>query len=484
MFAVVYIPNFFLQATLRHCPELREKPVGLLDESLPKPAIVQLTPAARLEGVTPGMTSTQAMARCREIIIVPRSAVQEQVAADTVLQGCLLFSPYVEVTAPGTYTLDLKGQSHAGDEHFGKKLLALLQNFHLIAQIGVAPTPQVAWYAAHSARSFLKVDRPGEFLNDLPIERLSPPAHLLDILHRWGIGKVGTFLALGKNALAERLGAEVLALFEQVACDQGRPLNLTSPREVFEESFEFENPVESLEGLLFILRRFIEQLALRLTLSSLAAQELVLRLTLEQGDRCEQVFRIPSPTTAVEVLFRMLYTHLENLRTEHPIVGIYLRAEPCRPVHEQFNLFDCILRDPNSFYETMGRLAALLGQERVGTPALLPTHRPDAFQIQPVDFHAPANISEQAWEAFGLPLRRFRPPVPAQVDLRENQPYAVRSSLVHGAIQRTTGPWRSSGQWWDKEPWDRDEWDIQTENGMLYRLYHEAGHWFVEGVYD
>src|ERR1044071_6838298 len=212
MFAVIYIRDFFLQAVLRHHPELAGKPIGLLDESLPKPVIVQLTQAARIQGVTIGMTSSQARARCREMIIAPRSSTREQAAVDTVLQGCFLFSPYVEITAPGTYTLDLKGQSHGGDETFGKNLLTLLQQFHLTAQIGVAPTPQVAWYAAHSASPFLRVDRPRDFLSDLPIENLNPPAHLLDILHRWGIWNVGACLALGKNALTERLGAEVLAL--------------------------------------------------------------------------------------------------------------------------------------------------------------------------------------------------------------------------------------------------------------------------------
>ncbi len=96
MFAVIYIPDFFLQAALRHEPELASRPIALIDESLPKPVIVQLTEPARLSGVCPGMTSTQAMARCREILIKPRSAAQEAAAADTLLQTSYLFSPSVE----------------------------------------------------------------------------------------------------------------------------------------------------------------------------------------------------------------------------------------------------------------------------------------------------------------------------------------------------------------------------------------------------
>src|SRR5437899_2049043 len=378
MFAVIHIPDFFLQAALRHEPELSTRPVALVDESLPKPAIVQLTQAARGTGVCAGLTSTQAMARCREIIIKPRSATQETAATDTLLQCAYRVSPYVEITAPGICTLDLRGQSSAGDEKFGQQIIALLQQFHLKAQIGIAATPSVALHAARRANPFLRVDDPAGFLNELPIESLDPSPELLNILQRWGIRTIGAFLALGKDALAERLGSESLELFERVSTTEVRPLKLTNPPEIFEETFEFENEIESLEPLLFILRRFLEQIALRLTLSAFAAEQVFLRLTLSENSKYERAFKIPAPTTDVNVLFRVLFTHLENLRTEHPIKSLYLRAQPCRPASEQFGLFDCVLRDPNHFYETVGRLIALLGPDRVGIPEVQWTWRPDA----------------------------------------------------------------------------------------------------------
>src|SRR5207249_3778425 len=149
--------------------------------------------------------------------------------------------------------------------------------------------------------------------------------------------------------------------------------------------FDFENEIESLEPLLFILRRFLEQLALRLAAASFAAEEILLRLTLSNSSHYERPFKIPAPTTDVNVLFRILFTHLENVRTEHPIKALYLRAKPCRPGCEQFGLFDCALRDPNRFYETVGRLTALLGPGRVGIPVPLATHRHDAFELKAVD---------------------------------------------------------------------------------------------------
>jgi len=56
MFAVIFIPDFSLQAVLRHEPELFSKPVALVDPGSSKTNIVQLTPAARACGVCEGQT--------------------------------------------------------------------------------------------------------------------------------------------------------------------------------------------------------------------------------------------------------------------------------------------------------------------------------------------------------------------------------------------------------------------------------------------
>ena len=79
----------------------------------------------------------------------------------------------------------------------------------------------------------------------------------------------------------------------------------------------------------------------------------------------------------------MIQTHLENFRSEHPIVAVALSAEPIKPAGEQFGLFETTLRNPHQLSETLARLTALLGGDRIGTPVLEETHRPDAFRMQP-----------------------------------------------------------------------------------------------------
>src|SRR5205807_10562308 len=93
-------------------------------------------------------------------------------------------------------------------------------------------------------------------------------------------------------------------------------------------------------------------------------------------------------TNDVDLLFRMLQTHLENFRSEHPIVAVALSAESIKSAGEQFGLFETTLRNPHQLSETLARLTALVGADRIGTPVLEETHRPDAFRMQPFSWAA------------------------------------------------------------------------------------------------
>src|SRR5688572_21688352 len=107
MYAVVYIPEFFLQAVLRAEPGLEKRPVVVIETTGKKPLVVQLTEAARVSGITPGMTPTQALARCPHLQIKNRSPAREKTATDAILQCAWSFSPSLESTTDGICTIDL-----------------------------------------------------------------------------------------------------------------------------------------------------------------------------------------------------------------------------------------------------------------------------------------------------------------------------------------------------------------------------------------
>src|SRR5438552_9211625 len=279
---------------------------------------------------------------------------------------------------------------------------------------------------------------------------------IIAILHKWGIHTLGSLAALDKEQLGARLGPEAIRMWERANGRSNRLLKLIRPPESFEESFEFEREIETAEPVLFMLRRFLEQLAVRLAAIYLVAKELTLRITFANSRQdkpavagkqsYERVFKIPQPTNNVDLLFRMLQTHLENFRSEHPIVSVALSAEPIKPAGEQFGLFETTLRNPHQLSETLARLTALLGNDRIGTPVPEETHRPDAFRMQPFSWAVASAISSgETPHALGAAhataaLRRFRPAISASVLQDEDTPAHVRSAEMSGKVTAQRGP--------------------------------------------
>jgi protein ImuB len=309
---------------------------------------------------------------------------------------------------------------------------------------------------------------------------------IIAILHKWGIHTLGQLAALDKEELRARLGPEAFRLWERANGTSTRLLKFVQPPESFEESFEFDREIETAEPLLFMLCRFLEQLTLRLGAIYLVAKELTLRITFGNKQIYERVFKIPQPTNDVDLLFRMLHTHLDNFKSEYPIIAVSLEAEPVKPSQQQFGLFETSLRDPHQLYETLARLVALVGSDRVGTPVLEETHRADAFHIEPFSWEVGAiDLNRFAPTApLRAALRRFRPNIAASVLLARERPIHLRSLDVSGAVSGERGPYRASGNWWDEKWWERAEWDLQLENGILCRCHQSEENWEIDGVYD
>jgi protein ImuB len=335
------------------------------------------------------------------------------------------------------------------------------------------------------ARDVFCVDDSREFLRDLPLVVAEPPAEVAEILAGWGVRTIGQLTALSKADVTQRLGPEGLTLWERAAGEVTRPLRIIALPQTFTAEMTLEYEIETLEPLLFVLRRFIDRLALELRNAGFVAGEMTLGLLLADETAHTRAFRLPEPTAQEEILFRVLHTHLESLHTAATVRGVNLECRPVRPLARQQGLFESALRDPHGFAETLGRVAAVVGAEHVGTPQLENTHRPDAVQLVTPASVVPPMAKPEVHPSRGLPLRRYREPLTATVELNGPSPAFVWTRAMQGAVRALAGPWRGSGDWWDASRWwRREEWDVELESGGVYRLLRKPEGWFVEGEYD
>jgi impB/mucB/samB family protein len=171
MFATLYLPDFYLQAALRHQPELAAKPVALIDDLEKKAVIIQLNTPAEEAGVRIGMTPSQGLARCLEVVIKGRSQPQEKILQDILLHFAGTLAPYIEATAPGISTIQFTDPKSVKAKV--ANVVAQLAHAEIVAQAGIAPTPDASFLAAHLARPVLQIENASEFLAALPIEVLA-----------------------------------------------------------------------------------------------------------------------------------------------------------------------------------------------------------------------------------------------------------------------------------------------------------------------
>ena len=377
---------------------------------------------------------------------------------------------------------------------------------------------------------------------------------LLETLDRWGIRNLHALAALPKVALSERLGQEGLRLQQLAWGTASRTLVPVEEPLIFEEAVELEHPIVLLEPLAFLLNRLLEQLCLRLGSHALATQEL--RLTLElanltgiddenigissesdavksDGGKSSEIMweqppkpalsevegairrseaplprsrqseftrtlSLPLPMLDAKVFLKLLQLDLNAHPPGAPIMKIHLAAEPTRPRSAQGGLFLPPSPEPEKLELTLARIAGMVGESKVGALELLDTHHPEGFRMH--RFVAAASQKSPNREIPDLleeksivtALRRFRPPLRANVTLQNGQPTQVscpKRKEMHGDVLWKAGPWRFSGDWWEREAWSRDEWDLALQNETtisFFRLVHDllGGGWFVEGTYD
>ncbi|MFT3780698.1 MAG: DNA polymerase Y family protein [Nibricoccus sp.] len=485
MFAVLHIADFALHAVLRNEPEAAGRPAALFDGTRKKSLILAANRPARAAGVSLSMTAPQAVARCGSLLIRTRQPEAEIEATRVVLAAGFTVAPAIENTEPGICTIDLRGLDSAQHVPRVTEAVAQLIMLGLPASAGIGRTPLLALYAGRVAKSVLRIRDEEAFLTPLPLSAAAPSPELASVFGDWGLRTIGDFTRLPRDEIVRRFGAEGLAFWKRATGGNERPLNLVAAPQTFSADFEFEDAVETLEPLLFLLRRFLDRLTLELRAAQFVAVEIELTLRLEDDTQHARRFRLPEPTGDVEILFRALHTHLESVQTASSIAAVKLRLLPARPLVRQQGLFETGLRDPHGFAETLARVVAVVGSDRVGMPLLEDSHRPDAVKLSPPLTVIPPAGEPALHAPSGLPLRRFRPPLPAKLEFTGSKPTYLWAEPFHGAIESIHGPWRSSGDWWQPDrAWSRLEWDIALAEGGLYRLIQVNEAFLIEGEYD
>ena len=589
MYACIYVPHFALQAIVRAEPALRLQPVAITEGTPPLCKVTDINQKACRAGIKLGMSKLEA-AQLPGLTVRQRSPAQEAAAHAALLDLGFSFSPRVESTAPDTVVLDITGLEHlfGAPAMIARSLVERASVLGLKTQVGAAANIDAGVHAARGFRGITVIPegQEAEILGSLPLEVMSAPPGSLETLERWGVRTFRALATLPTAQLSERLGQQGVRRQATVLGRTSRPLVPVEPALKFEEVMELEYPVTMLEPLAFILGRMLDQLCQRLEARALAANELRLKLQLENvardldcrlfdfgpdvdsgpdfgnasfpptaslsssrpkgaqpgGNYLLRTLRLPVPMRNSQLFLKLWLLHLKADPPQAPILKVTLAAAPAKPRVAQGGLFLPLAPDPEKLEVTLARIAGVVGKERVGSPEIEDTHRPDAFRMSGFDADA-SRIKSRKTRASSpesrlprpqssdsqlpgsqprslMALRIFRPPQPAVVEMKNGHPVRVYARRIRGEVVAASGPWRTSGNWWRNDAWGEDEWDIELQslvhdpqffepaaNGTatatagtavklrkpgkrmkagFYRIYQElaSGNWFIRGMYD
>jgi protein ImuB len=401
--------------------------------------------------------------------------------AAALLDCASAFSPRVENTTAGTVVFDAEGLERlfGGYMEIGAKVLEQVRQHGLDGNVAIASNADAAICAARGFSGITVLNRGTEAarLRDLPLAVLRPSAEILETLERWGIRTLGDFAKLPLVQVSERLGQQGVKLHNLAHGAGVRPILPYADAARFVQVIELDYEITTIERLTFILSRMLEDICARLRSRNLATHEV--RLALGTYIR---VLNLPLPVRNSRLLTKLLILDLEAHAPACAIKRIEVEAIPAKPRVVQNGLFVPLSPEPEKLELTLARLKAVVGEENVGSPEILDTHRPDAFSLK--KFGLGVGFAQQNGNTT-LTLRLLRPALEATVQLRGGAPTWIGFHGVHGSIAAATGPWHTSGDWWRPNTWDREEWDIEVADA-LYRIYFDVhlDRWYAQGVYD
>jgi len=514
-FCAIFVPNFLLQAAVRADATVRNRALALLDGRTPNFHVIAVNAQASVLGVTLGMTKAS-VADFPGVEVIARRKDVEISAHAALLDAAWSFSPRVEDTAADMVLLDLAGLTSlfGSYENIALQIKSRCRALGLDVHVAISADPETARVlaCARPGPTIIPQGQEAQFLEPLPVELLAPTEELIAVFHQWGVTTCGALARLPVLSLSERAGQEGVRLHAIANGYGDRPLILAEPANIFEESLELDDAVEELEPLSFLLGRLLDQLCARLSARALATRAICLQLELQPtfekafdtsreflrerqvSETFECLLTLPRPVQDAKLLLKLLRLRLQSNPPKAPIQKLVMRAEPDRPVALQTGLFLPAVPDPDKLELTLARIANVVGEGNVGFPELLDSHRPDAIRMQKFATPPAVPTNHTTTEEPKMSFRAIRPPLPANVMLQGGRPVQVSFRGQTWQVIRASGPWRSSGEWWEENPWQEDAWDLELRSpsngkGSVSDVYCAVfdvlqQKWFVRGSYD
>ena len=330
---------------------------------------------------------------------------------------------------------------------------------------GFAPTLEAAHLAA---RHGLFIHTPGDIrksIGALGVDSLNLQVASIQALQKMGFRTIAEVLHLPRKALARRLGLTTSDYLDRLLGHRPDPCKTFRPPDSFSAGVDLPDTEHS-QGLVFPLKRLVQELCGVLRASDRGIQVLQVHLQLDKGTQTI-CLNLRQTTRSESRLMLLLRDRLERLQLPHPVRHIRLQV---------LHFLPCVVSQTSLLRETatsstaadshvIERLQARLGKDSVKGIKGLQDHRPEhSWSLRELD--EPAAYTTQP----GRPAWLLPRPQPCQINT-----YRI-----------LTGPERIESGWWDGRDCRRDYFVVRDPNGSTLWAFHEYKPnpgWYLHGLF-
>ena len=401
---------------------------------------------------------------------------------------CLYWTPHIAVSHEAIFLEIGKSRHLYTEEVVLAGLQEMLASFEVQANLAVGEDlPTALAFARYqcTTKSRLPIHAITDYWD--PFHSGTAVDNMLAALKQLGIRTIEDFLKFPAPTWGSRFGTPGLFIAQRANDATSLLWPLFTKQEHIVEAFDIDesHAIQNLEPLLFMLKKLLDRLMVRLrgrdermgTLEFVIKQEPYSTIR-EPVRRWIIDFPLPqsNPQTILAIMRERLHRTLNTEPLESPVVFLSLQALETSPWHgSQTNLFS----RQEDVHEAWTSLIARI-TERVG--------KGTSFLASPIEHYCP----ERAWQKTMKLPSTVSLPFPKRPLRLLRHPERIKksySSIVCRTTQwniiETDGPEHLCGEWWDHS-FDRNYYTIHTYTGERLWIFQIPGSndYYLHGYFD
>jgi len=438
--------------------------------------------AAMSHGIKPGMSTQAARALLPDLILVERIEHAERQALDALSQYCYRFTPMVALATPDCVLLEIRGSLRlfGGASALLSKISDCTQALGFALHMALGHTPQAARLLSFQPSTSLLQQHTlstADFiqqLQQLPLSIVFSDEKQLLQLTRVGWRTLGDVLQQNTTTLGQGLGKKLVMQLKKITGDLPDPQIPITPHADFSGGLQLPFALSSVQGLLYPVRRLLDDLQQFLLQRQLTTHGITWQLRDTRKRSHELQIHVAKPQHRTDELLALTRIKLETLKLQDDVDVITLRSERHSALAAQSSQ---LFRDTSAQMGGDSTLNTVLDRlrARLGDDICVTLHTCDEVlpELATQNTGTEDGASEQhIHDALTQPLWLLSTPQP------------LRGLNYHGALQLVSSVQRIQSYWWLHGVW-RDYYRAQHADGCLYWVFQQfpGGGWFLHGVF-